>query len=119
MDNGEIIRTYKAAKNKKEQVKILADLNQCKVEDIIEILKTDKQIDQRAFQWARAKPARGKRNTHTSESTQNAPELTVGKAIQVIKEELVSRQKAIQGAKQAYDDLILILRGVINESDEL
>lgn len=117
MDNGEIIRTYKAAKNRKQQVKILADLNQCKVEDIIEILKTDKQIDQRAFQWARA--ARGKRNTHTSESAQNTPELTVGKAIQVIKEELVSRQKAIQGAKQAYDDLILILRGVINEGNEL
>lgn len=30
MDNGEIIRTYKAAKNRKEQVKILADLNQLK-----------------------------------------------------------------------------------------
>lgn len=109
MDNGEIIRTYKAAKNKKEQVKILADLNQCKVEDIIEILKTDREIDFRTLP----------RNRHTSESTQNAPELTVEKAIQVIKEELVSRQKAIQGAKQAYDDLILILRGVINESDEL
>lgn len=39
MTNEEIVRMYREAKNKKLQVEILADLNLCKQEEIIEILK--------------------------------------------------------------------------------
>jgi len=38
MTNGEIVASYRQAKNKKEQVKILAELNACKNEEITEIL---------------------------------------------------------------------------------
>lgn len=38
MDKGEILRDYKAAKNHKRQIPILADLNVCSKEEIIEIL---------------------------------------------------------------------------------
>lgn len=38
MDKGQILRDYKAAKNHKRQIPILADLNACSKEAIIEIL---------------------------------------------------------------------------------
>ncbi len=38
MTNGEIVASYRQAKNKKEQVKILAELNACNVEEITKIL---------------------------------------------------------------------------------
>ena len=39
MTKEEILRDFQTAKNKHEQVKILADLNLCKLEDIVNILK--------------------------------------------------------------------------------
>ncbi|MBR4668417.1 MAG: hypothetical protein IKO76_06645 [Butyrivibrio sp.] len=39
MDNNEICRSYKEARNKKSQIGILAELNLCSTKDIIEILK--------------------------------------------------------------------------------
>lgn len=41
MSEEEIGLNYRLAKNKKEQIEILADLNLCSKEDIIEILKRD------------------------------------------------------------------------------
>ena len=38
MDKGEILRDYKAAADKTAQVKILADLNACSTEEIIDVL---------------------------------------------------------------------------------
>ena len=38
MDNGEIVRNYRAAKNKNEQIKILADLNAYSSQEILDIL---------------------------------------------------------------------------------
>ena len=39
MDEGEIFREYNSAVNKSEQVKILAELNECSKKEIIEILQ--------------------------------------------------------------------------------
>ena len=39
MDEGEIVREFKAAANKSEQIKILADLNECSKRQIVEILQ--------------------------------------------------------------------------------
>lgn len=48
MSNEEIVRRYRQAKNKRQQVNILAQLNCCKKDEIIEVLKqegiTDKQL---------------------------------------------------------------------------
>ena len=52
MTNGEIITSYKQAKNGSEQVKILAELNACPIERIIGIL-TDAGIDHRKFSGLR------------------------------------------------------------------
>lgn len=48
MSNEEIVRRYRQAKNKRQQVNILAQLNSCEKDKIIEVLKqegiTDKQL---------------------------------------------------------------------------
>lgn len=54
MTNGETITSYKQAKNGSEQVKILADLNNCPIERIIEIL-TEGGVDHRCFSQLRRK----------------------------------------------------------------
>lgn len=43
MTENEILRSYNQAKDKKEQVKILADLNCCSKEDIQKILHLDRK----------------------------------------------------------------------------
>ena len=52
MTNGEILTSYKQAKNGSEQVKILADLNNCPIERIIGIL-TEGGVDHRCFSQLR------------------------------------------------------------------
>ncbi len=54
MSNDEIVVRYRQAKNKGEQVKILAELNNCPVERIIGIL-TANGVDNRCFNHLRAK----------------------------------------------------------------
>lgn len=51
MTPGEIRRDYESAKKKKEQLQILADLNACSVQDIIEVLVSE-GMDRRGFSWA-------------------------------------------------------------------
>ena len=54
MSNDEIVVRYRQAKNKGEQVKILAELNDCSVEQIIGILVAG-GIDHRCFSQLRRK----------------------------------------------------------------
>lgn len=50
MTNGDILKSYEEAKNKREQVRILAQLNLTSQERIVEILR-EQGVDGRAFQW--------------------------------------------------------------------
>lgn len=54
MSNREIVNNYKEAKDRTQQVKILADLNCCSIEQIIGIL-TSNGIDHRCFSGLRRK----------------------------------------------------------------
>lgn len=54
MSNREIVNSYKEAKDRTQQVKILVDLNCCPVEQIIGIL-TSNGIDHRCFSGLRRK----------------------------------------------------------------
>lgn len=38
MDAGEICRSYAAAKDKNDQIKVLADLNDCSTQEILDVL---------------------------------------------------------------------------------
>lgn len=54
MTNSEIVRDFKSAKNPWAQVEILADLNLCTKEAIVDILKNEGAISaQSAGQWKR------------------------------------------------------------------
>lgn len=50
MDNTEIINTYRAAKDPKKQIQVLAELNQCGIEKIVDILtEAGEKVDKRWF----------------------------------------------------------------------
>lgn len=54
MDKGEIVREYRAAKDRKAQLGILADLNECSKAEIAEILvEAGEKVDKR---WYREPP---------------------------------------------------------------
>jgi len=76
MTNDEIIMSYRQAKNRGEQIRILSELNECTVDEICTILKAG-GIDGREIGGARRglkKPEPKKINTATfSEITGKAP----------------------------------------------
>lgn len=49
MTNIEIVREYKLAANKKKQIEILAELNECTKDEIVGILKVSPEIDGRTL----------------------------------------------------------------------
>lgn len=76
MSNEEIVRRYKLAKNKRSQVNILAQLNCCSKDEIIEVLKqegiTDKQLP-RAERSDKGKKKSGEPAAEAKETEITAP----------------------------------------------
>lgn len=66
MTNEEIIKSYKEAKDKKKQIKILADLNTCDANVIKEILVEAGEAAPRVYKRAAKKPEE-KKTTKTAE----------------------------------------------------
>ena len=64
MTENEIIRQYRGAKDKREQIKILADMNLCEVEEIEKILKDNGQR-------LPARPPKKKPQNEPSEETED------------------------------------------------
>lgn len=96
MTNGEIVARYKQAKDQSEQVRILAELNDCPVEQIIGIL-VGSGIDHRKFSGLRRKMNKesqvGEKSLlqERSESAENAAEkqqITVTEAVAAIRAEI-------------------------------
>ena len=56
MTENEIVRDYKAAKNKRQQIEILADLNATTVDEIKAVLKSN-NVDLRGGNYRAKKPA--------------------------------------------------------------
>ena len=104
MSNREIVNNYKEAKDRTQQVKILADLNCCSIEQIIGIL-TSNGIDHRCFSGLRRK-LNAEKVVKAEKIPYKKPEiipgppepdkqLTVSDAVTVIKAELadINRQQ--------------------------
>lgn len=103
MTNGEIVTSYNQAKDQSEQVRILAELNACPVEQIIGIL-VGSGIDHRKFSGLRRKMNKesqiGEKTPlpKRSESAENAAEkqqITVTEALAAIRAEIteINRQQ--------------------------
>ena len=60
MTKGDILKSYEEAKDKRAQVRILAQLNLPSQEHIVEILR-EQGVDGRAFQWLHPSRAKGKK----------------------------------------------------------
>lgn len=75
MTNEEILTMYRQAKSKKEQIGILADLNVCKSEDIINILVEGGE-DKRVLAMLMAQKKRGPRAKKLKPEETKAAEVT-------------------------------------------
>jgi len=72
MDKGEIVREYRAAKDKKKELGVLADLNECSKAEIAEILvEGGEKVDKR---WFREPPK--KKQWQTAEEIESASSVT-------------------------------------------
>lgn len=85
MQPGEIARDYKAAKNKRQQIKILAELNQCDEEDIkflleqqgVEIKKTGRKKKEVQIVSADDEPDEEKEQPEEPKAEEKEPEAAV------------------------------------------
>ena len=76
MTNADIVRDYQAAADKKKQVQILADLNQVKPEEIVEILKAG-GVDHRSLPRAKKAPKEEPIETVPSEEIAEIAEVVI------------------------------------------
>lgn len=96
MTNGEIVKSYKEAKEKKKQIEILAQLNACPVANIREILISE------GVQFPGPKPK--KPESSTAETPAEAPkEKTVPEAVNIA---VIEKLTAIQQKISALEDEI-------------
>lgn len=99
MTAAEILKNYREAKDKKRQVRILADMNVCSVDEIKAILIAG-GIDKRELPRTRQKTA-----TETSEPKFNATarQLSViSTALQLYREQIVQESNAAQSAHEEH-----------------
>ena len=76
MTKEEILRDFKTAKNKREQVKILADCNVCKPEDIIAILKEMGENGRQFNGWFQQKKEKPKVVEEKTQAAEKKPQAT-------------------------------------------
>lgn len=96
MTNGEIVRSYRTAKEKKKQIEILAELNACSTADIKKILVEE------GVQFPGPKPE--KPESSTAETPAEAPkEKTVPEAVNIA---VIEKLTAIQQKISALEDEI-------------
>lgn len=92
MTKGEITRAYREAHNKSEQIKILADLNECDKSEIEKILKdAGHEIPTRGRKpkaKAPAEPKRAKIKPKTTPKTEEKVDFTHCEAIEPVEEEI-------------------------------
>lgn len=137
MKPDEIVVRYRQAKHKAEQVKILADLNACSVDDIIRVLVNHGDYAPRALNKVRGdakKPPKMAEPTaevqtpeETTEEVQQAePELTIkpietpiDNALSVIKKQIDEINVEISALNRRKQAIIDKLRDIFTDGTEL
>lgn len=110
MDKGEILRSYNQALRKTEQVRILADLNACKPEEIIDVLVErgiDRQRLGRVIGNVRNAPER------VPEVTLESREITVAEAVDRLRRELDELEKRRLEIDNERAELYSIITGLL------
>lgn len=107
MSNGEIVMSYRLAKNKKAQIGILADLNCCRRKEIVDILEQKGELKSREDKGmeTKAKTTKTKTNVRQQASkpkTEPIPE-SVSKALMNRIDQL---DEIIQEATTEYKEIV-------------
>ena len=128
MSKDEIVVRYRQAKHKAEQIKILADLNVCSVDDIIQVL-TDGGINLRGMNKIRGKLSVMQPEPiptepipepiEDAEPTQPTPEPTaIDSALDVIRNQIREIDVSISVLTQRKQDIIDKLRDIFTNGTE-
>ncbi len=113
MTAAEILKNYREAKDKKRQVRILADMNVCTIDEIKAILIAG-GIDKRELPRTRQKTAT---ETNDPKFTATARQLSViTTALQLYREQILQESKA---AKNAHEEHMAKLSEAMAEVDRI
>lgn len=110
MTESEIVRNYREAKNKREQVTILADLNGCEKEEIIEILLRN-GVDQKEL------PRKRKSSKKLEANSKHLPVDTVisvlAQRVKEIDKELQEHSAVVEALEREKEDIVSYIDGMV------
>ena len=116
MKPDEIIVRYRQAKHKAEQIKILADLNACGVDDIIQVL-TDSGINLRGMNKVRGK-LDAIQNEPIPAPVEDAEPTAIDNALDVIRNQIREIDASISVLNQRKQAIIDKLRDIFSTGKE-
>lgn len=110
MTENEIVRNYREAKNKREQVTILADLNRCEKEEIVEILLKN-GVDQREL--PRKRKPRKKPEESSKHSAVDTVASVLAQRIKEIDKELQEHTAVVEALERERNDIVSYIDGMV------
>lgn len=116
MSQGDIVRSYREAVDKKAQVKILADLNVCSQREIIEILIANGVKAQEL-------PHQRKKNKAPAEIVREVKKYEASKKDDLIREALTMMRanvmREIENFRVEYETIMMELEGKLSQIDAI
>lgn len=110
MTENEIVREYRGAKNKREQVTILSDLNSCEKEEIIEILLRN-GVDQKELPRKR-KPRKKPEEERKAHSATDTVASILAQRVMEIDKVLQERYEEVGTLEREKADIITYINGM-------
>lgn len=123
MTIAEIECSYRQAKKKSEQIKILADLNACSQEKImLALISTGKYKKRGKFLYpVETKPPTPKKPKESAENVTETKAVTIDikTAIEVIANEVKSKREAISNANKEIRELQIMIAEIFSDETEI
>lgn len=110
MTDNEIVRNYREAKNKREQVTILADLNRCEKEHIIDILLKN-GVDQRELPRKR-KPRKNPEEEKKAKSATDTVASILAQRVMEIDKVLQGHYAEVETLEREKEDIMTYIDGL-------
>lgn len=110
MTESEIVRNYREAKNKREQVNILADLNCCSKEEITEILLNNGVSSQ---ELPKKRKPRKKPEESSKHSAIDTVASVLAQRIKEIDKELQEHGAVVESLEREKEDIVSYIDGMV------
>lgn len=111
MTDSEIVRDYREAKNKREQVTILADLNRCEKEEIIDILLKN-GVDQRELPRKRKPKSKPEEEKRAQSAADTVASILAQRVMQIDKS-LQEYYAVIESLEREKADIVTYIDGLV------